>query len=261
MQPISLRVWFDGRERTRITEFGFSFVKLSPYRKLSAKFHYVNYISKLRVHRRAVDKLQLLALWVEINIKSWTNKLLSIRMTTETVCSNNVWKNDEIKIIYIKKPAGTKLFHLCSSDEKCLNVCGVCIAYRISLLVFPYAIMELKSIHIREVRILFDGNNIRNESLLDCAPPVIKTARAKNANTNLYDCDKMQSETMVGRKVCGMRFLFGVCNKIIHLLSSLEEIIRCVMLWWKRSTDYDDDNEEKWKKHNTHTNSRRAKLL
>lgn len=61
----------------------------------------------------------------------------------------------------------------------------VFIAYRISLLVFPYAIMELKSIHIREVRILFDGNNIRNESLLDCAPPVIKPARGQKTRTRI----------------------------------------------------------------------------
>lgn len=55
-----------------------------------------------------------------------------------------------------------------------------------------------------------------------------------NANTNeFYDCVIKCKANANGCWLFhqrGVGTFFGVCNKIIHLLSSLEEIIRCIML-------------------------------
>lgn len=89
-----------------------------------------------------------------------------------------------------------------------------------------------------------------------------KQPSKENANMNLYYCDKMQSER--GLMTRGMRD-FGVCNKIIHLLSSLVKIIRCIILWWKRSTDNEPTKGKKihtvYQVESSYSNSARTAVL
>lgn len=70
-----------------------------------------------------------------------------------------------------------------------------------------------------------DGKKVRTSlDWFDRSNKRRKQKSRENVNTNLYDCDKMQSER--GRMAYGMSF--WLCNKIIHSLSSLVKII-CVV--------------------------------